>query len=430
MKFSNKIIIFVVMLCGMLPYSIAAQESTGNNRWYFGVGGGYRSNHLSFSNIDDDIFPTSKNTGSGLFSVFVQGEFGSEGRFGIRPQISFLNRGGKLTDIYKRNYHRTVDDIFYNLNAHYIDLRVPLMYNFGQASSIVRPYVFIAPVLGIATGGDIRLQSDYTDNSYGGYRVGISEANLAKTYFAGQIGAGVRFAIPLANEKHIYLGVELDYELGFTDTYSGKEKDGKATDVAQLFNRDYRIEGTRKFSGFEVQATLSIPFDIFKSRKPEPEPEPVIVVEEPEPEPELEPEPVVEEKPCYTLDEVIMLMAQGENVEGKTICAVDDINFDFSKSSIKPESFEYLNKLAETLIRTNKRIEVKGHTDNVGSDDFNMNLSRERAEAVVEYLVKKGVSRNKLTYSYYGKTKPLTSNDTEEGRAMNRRVEFTILNDL
>ena len=59
-----------------------------------------------------------------------------------------------------------------------------------------------------------------------------------------------------------------------------------------------------------------------------------------------------------------------------------------------------------------------------------MNLSRERAEAVVEYLVKKGVSRNKLTYSYYGKTKPLTSNDTEEGRAMNRRVEFTILNDL
>lgn len=67
MKFSNKIIIFVVMLCGMLPYSIAAQESTGNNRWYFGVGGGYRSNHLSFSNIDDDIFPTSKTPGADCF---------------------------------------------------------------------------------------------------------------------------------------------------------------------------------------------------------------------------------------------------------------------------------------------------------------------------------------------------------------------------
>ena len=119
---------------------------------------------------------------------------------------------------------------------------------------------------------------------------------------------------------------------------------------------------------------------------------------------------------------------ESESIEGKTICAVDAITFDFSKSTIKPESYEYLDKLATTLIRSNRRIEVKGHTDNVGSEDFNMNLSRERAEAVVEYLVKKGVNRNKLTYSYYGMTRPLTTNDTEEGRAMNRRVEFTILN--
>ena len=143
------------------------------------------------------------------------------------------------------------------------------------------------------------------------------------------------------------------------------------------------------------------------------------------PEPEPAPAP---EKPCYTLDEIIDLMAKNESIEGKTICAVDAITFDFSKSTIKPESYEYLDKLATTLIRSNRRIEVKGHTDNVGSEDFNMNLSRERAEAVVEYLVKKGVNRNKLTYSYYGMTRPLTTNDTEEGRAMNRRVEFTILN--
>ncbi len=56
-----------------------------------------------------------------------------------------------------------------------------------------------------------------------------------------------------------------------------------------------------------------------------------------------------------------------------------------------------------------------------------MKLSKERAKAVVEYLVKKGVSRAKLSYGYYGMSRPLTSNDTEEGRTMNRRVEFEIL---
>ena len=122
-------------------------------------------------------------------------------------------------------------------------------------------------------------------------------------------------------------------------------------------------------------------------------------------------------------------MIKGEPLEGKTICAVDDvINFDFGKSTIKEESHQYLDRLALVLIRLNTRIEVKGHTDNIGSAEVNMELSKERARAVTEYLVSKGVNRNKLSYSYYGMTKPLTSNDTEKGRALNRRVEFEILN--
>ncbi|MFU2373156.1 MAG: OmpA family protein, partial [Bacteroidales bacterium] len=86
------------------------------------------------------------------------------------------------------------------------------------------------------------------------------------------------------------------------------------------------------------------------------------------------------------------------------------------------------DKLAQTLRRSNRHIEVKGHTDNVGGDEFNMNLSRDRAKAVVNYLVSKGVNPDKLTYSYYGMRRPLSDNDTEEGRAKNRRVEFTIKN--
>lgn len=411
----------------LLPGGAAAQQQ-GGAKWYFGLGGGYHSSHMSFSDLNEDIFPESKNRGSGVFSVFAQGEFGSQGNFAVRPQLSFLTRGGKLTDIanvegfYQDN---GLDEVFYSLRSRYIDIRVPLIWQFGRAASTVRPYVFAAPVLGFATAGDIMLIAEGTGGDVSGYRTELSDANMASTYFAAQVGAGVKFAIPVAGDR-CWLGIEASYELGFTDTYGSKEKDREANDLAQLFGSSYSIDGTRKLSGFEVQAVLAVPFSIFKKKaQPAPDPEPQPVVAAPEPEPQPAPE-----KPCYTLDEIIDLMAKNQSIEGKTICAVDAITFDFSKSTIRPESHGYLDKLATTLIRSNRRVEVKGHTDNVGSADFNMNLSRERAEAVVEYLVKKGVDRNKLTYSYYGMSRPLSTNDTEEGRAMNRRVEFTILNNF
>ena len=136
---------------------------------------------------------------------------------------------------------------------------------------------------------------------------------------------------------------------------------------------------------------------------------------------------VIKEKPCYTLEEIIEMVEKNESVIGKTICAIDVINFDFAKSDIKMESFEYLDKLAAILIVTQVRVEVKGHTDNVGSEEVNMELSKERAKAVVRYLIREGVDKDKISYSYYGMSKPLTTNDTEEGRTMNRRVEFEIL---
>ena len=436
--FTIKAIIGALALAALPAASASAQEP-GGSKWYFGLGGGYHSTHMRFSDIDEDVFPDNKNMGSGVFSVFVQGEFGREGNFAVRPQLSFLTRGGKLTGIYSNTLDyelEGIDDIYYRLRSRYIDIRVPLIYQFGKQSSTVRPYLFVAPVLGFATAGNIMLIEEDADGTVGGYKTDISDANMASTYFAGQVGAGVKFAIPVAGDR-CWLGIEASYEFGLTDTYGSKEKDSQANDLAQLFNRNYKIDGSRKFGGFEVQAVLSVPFSIF-SKKGQPAPEPALtdqeaVMLEHEGQPVVAapaPEPQPAEKPCYTLDEIIDLMAKNESIEGKTICAVDAITFDFSKSTIKPESYAYLDKLATTLIRSNRRIEVKGHTDNVGSEDFNMNLSRERAEAVVQYLVKKGVDRNKLTYSYYGMSRPLTTNDTEEGRAMNRRVEFTILNNF
>lgn len=418
--------------------SLQTEDETSKVKWYFGIAEGLHVNYMDFSDIDDNMFPDDGPLRSNAFSIFLMAEFGKQKQFGIRPQVTWLSRGGKLTDIApemraaaNEEYFQTYgeeggyDDIVYRLKSRYVDIRVPLIYNFCKADAWCRPYVMVAPVLGISTGGHISLQENFTDGSYMGVSTELSEANFAKTYFAGQVGLGVKFAIPVADTR-CYLGVEAAYEYGFTDTYGDKEKDGEAIDLAggAFAPVNYDIKGDRKFSGFEVSAVLSVPFDVFKKRRPV---QPVVVerivervVEAPKEEPK-------EEKPCYTLEEINILMAQNESIEGKTICAIDAVTFDYAKSTIRSESYEYLDKLAATITRANLRVEVKGHTDNMGGDDFNLNLSRERAEAVMNYLVSKGVNRNKLTYSYYGKTRPLTTNDTEEGRATNRRVEFTIL---
>ena len=73
------------------------------------------------------------------------------------------------------------------------------------------------------------------------------------------------------------------------------------------------------------------------------------------------------------------------------------------------------------------QIEIGGHTDGKGSDGYNQRLSENRAKAVVDFLVSKGIDIKRLKYKGYGKSMPVATNDTDEGRALNRRVEFRIL---
>jgi outer membrane protein OmpA-like peptidoglycan-associated protein len=75
----------------------------------------------------------------------------------------------------------------------------------------------------------------------------------------------------------------------------------------------------------------------------------------------------------------------------------------------------------------NLKIEISGHTDSKGSADYNKKLSERRAKAVVDYLVAKGVSSDRLRYAGYGMDRPLVSNDDETGRQLNRRTEFEII---
>lgn len=105
-----------------------------------------------------------------------------------------------------------------------------------------------------------------------------------------------------------------------------------------------------------------------------------------------------------------------------------NIYFDFDKTTLKEESFVELNKVVDFLNQNQHvSVEIAGHTDSKGSDQYNLNLSQGRSQSVVDYLISQGISTSRLQAHGYGETKPIDTNDTDEGRANNRRVEFTVL---
>ncbi len=112
---------------------------------------------------------------------------------------------------------------------------------------------------------------------------------------------------------------------------------------------------------------------------------------------------------------------------GETV-RLNNIFFDFGKATLRPESFPELDRLVELLNKEPRmNIEIEGHTDNVGSEDDNLRLSSDRAEAVLEYLVSRNIRMERLTARGYGESEPLYTNNHDEGKQLNRRVEFTVL---
>jgi len=105
-----------------------------------------------------------------------------------------------------------------------------------------------------------------------------------------------------------------------------------------------------------------------------------------------------------------------------------NIFFQTNSSSLKPASYTELNRVVE-LLKNNPgiRLEISGHTDNVGSYRANLKLSEDRAKSVVDYLVEQGVDKKRLEYKGYSFTEPIANNNTQEGRSQNRRVEFKII---
>jgi OmpA-OmpF porin, OOP family len=112
-------------------------------------------------------------------------------------------------------------------------------------------------------------------------------------------------------------------------------------------------------------------------------------------------------------------------VTKKEIKILQQIHFQFDRDKIRPESFRILDAVVEVLKQYPKiKIEVQGHTDNKGRAAYNKKLSERRAAAVLKYLVAHGIDKSRLVSHGYGMEQPLVSNDTDQGRALNRRVQF------
>lgn len=110
------------------------------------------------------------------------------------------------------------------------------------------------------------------------------------------------------------------------------------------------------------------------------------------------------------------------------VIELENIFFEFDKAELLPESQSELQKLADLLFDyPHLEIEISGHTDNIGSDTYNQELSEARAKAVVDFLLEKEVENARLSFAGYGSNNPIDTNDTDRGRQNNRRVEFKVL---
>lgn len=115
-------------------------------------------------------------------------------------------------------------------------------------------------------------------------------------------------------------------------------------------------------------------------------------------------------------------------IEIGAVVRLNNVFFDFDKWNLRPESFIELDRVVKLLTENPSiEIEMSAHTDSRGADDYNFKLSDNRARSVMEYILSKGIAPGRITSKGYGETAPVSTNETDDGRQLNRRVEFTIV---
>lgn len=401
-----------IICCTIMGAWVSAQESeTGSEKGHIVVGAraGIDIFDMRYSSSDLDIYRHHYGVREQL-GVFAGYDYFWKG-LSARVDLLYSPRGVRLT----------WGDINYKLRAYYFDIRIPITYTFLR-DKMIQPYVMFAPNVNFVVGGHADYNSFY-NLSY----VALSKANFRPVDFSLYFGAGVKAPIQIGNQTFCF-GGEFGYNLGLCNTFSKME----LNNIANALNLPiYEVNGTRKNGGFEIALTAAW---IIPNKDRTPKPEPVVVQEvvpEPEPEPvkeEPKPENLIEYQPkdCYSVEEMQAFITLRMPVDDKRVCMFD-MKFEFASAVLKKESEKQLDKFVDLYRQfPDLKLQINGHTDNVGSEEYNQKLSEDRAQSVYNYFLKKGIPADRMTIKGFGLRYPIDTNETEEGRAKNRRVEVDI----
>jgi OOP family OmpA-OmpF porin len=239
----------------------------------------------------------------------------------------------------------------------------------------------------------------------------------------GVLGAGVLHTkIPGASDSGLMANVGVGVMKRLTDNMSLRADaryrwDGNAANAFTANN----------FGDFIVSVGLNIALGQKAEPKPAAQPEPVPVAQPaPEPMPAPAPEPVVQPEPAPVLK--TKQAAQLEEAQpGDVVTILQGVNFEFDSARLRPNAIEILDEAVLVLEhRKNIDVDIMGHTDSIGTKQYNQGLSERRAKSVYDFFVSKGIAADRLTTEGFGETKPIASNKTREGRAKNRRVELRV----
>ena len=384
----------VMSLLGSLP-AIAFAGDGG----YLGIEGGY--NYQNSQNLRTSPSPGLSDK---FDSGFVGGlTFGYASKYGFRPELELDYRRNDVRKLISPLGATTDVSGYDNAYTGFGDL----WYDFKRPTGlfhVVHPYI----------GGGV-----------GAARVGIRDLKVAgvqqirdfDTVFAYQGGAGVGFDVTP------HLSTSIDYR--FVETRPGDFNGAGGNNVRARYRANSALLGVRYSFGGEKPAATSPP--------PSPPPPPVAAYVPPPPPP---PPPPVDTDGDGVNDDLDKCPGTPKgfkvDVDG---CIIEQtvvlraVNFEFNSDRLTAPAQETLNEVAKALIgQPSLNVQIDGYTDSKGSDAYNLALSRKRAAAVRTYLVTNGVSGTNLVSKGFGEAAPIAGNDTEEGRAENRRVEFVVLN--
>lgn len=373
----------------------------------------------------------------GMLGIFAEAPIGRT-PLSVRPEITMTARGTKLNWL----------DVNYDFLANYVDLRLPITWNFQFLGEKFVPYLMVAPQLNLPYGGEITY---YADDFTPSVSTSISKADLRGADVSVMFGTGIDLRFDM-DKMPIYLSLEVGYSLGLFNNFAKRERYETTENPSNILNNFFGAElwkGSRHTRGLELALRLSLPIDkeylehyrnlrkgipdtvrvIEKSYDTIINPNDTIIIEAERDLPELRSKVTTayQTKECFTIAELYNLMEQGVDIAGKRICMFD-IKFDFDSYKIRKESERPLNELVQMMHDYPRMtVEVYGHTDSIGTAEYNQRLSENRAKAVVEYLGKHGISPSRVRSFGYGLNYPIDSNATEEGRFRNRRVEFEVI---